>query len=239
MQEPELTAIDLDETFQFDCHPGVTCFNQCCRDLNQALTPYDVLQLRRHLNITWTVFLERYAEISAGPSSGWPVASLRFSQGEDKMCPFVTEQGCRVYPARPTSCRLYPLARALQRSRTDGRLTEHFAVLKEAHCRGFEQSKTQTVRQYLEEQQALPGLAANDQLMELIALKNRLRPGALSPEEQQWAVMAFYDTDRFKQEIEAARLPNIPPARPDNQDDDAWLAWGLTWLRRTLFGNQE
>lgn len=238
MQEPELIAIGLDETFQFDCHPGVPCFNQCCRDLNQALTPYDVLQLRRHLKISWDAFLEQYAELSAGPTSGWPVASLRFADDKDRLCPFNTEQGCRVYPARPTSCRLYPLARALQRSRADGRLTEHFAVVKEPHCRGFEQLRHQTVRQYLDEQEISQGLAANDQLMELIALKNRLRPGPLSPEHQQWAVMAFYDLDRLKTEAEASHLPNTNRPLPDKEDDAAWLTWGLTWLRQTLFGIQ-
>jgi hypothetical protein len=240
MDEPELVALDPDEPFQFACGPGVACFNQCCQDLNQALMPYDVLQLRLFLKLSWEQFLERHAALYAGPGSGLPVVSLRFSAAQQKHCPFVTPQGCRVYAARPTSCRLYPVARALQRARKDGRLTEHFALVKEPHCQGFSQGPRQTARQWIEDQGAAEGLAANDQLMELIALKNRLRPGPLSAEHQQWAVMAFYDLDLLKQEAIAGQLKPAPreilAPLPDPDEAFAWLAWGLQWLRRALFG---
>lgn len=240
MQEPELIALSPDEPFQFACGPGVTCFNQCCQDLNQALMPYDVLQLRTHLKLSWEQFLERHAALYAGPGSGLPVVSLRFSAAREKRCPFVTPQGCSVYAARPTSCRLYPVARALQRSRKDGGISEHFALIKEPHCLGFEQGPFQTVRQWLEAQDAQAGLAANDRLMELIALKNRLRPGPLEAEQQQWVVMAFYDLDRLKQEAGAGRLTGMTseslPPLPAPDDDFGWLTWGLAWVRRALFG---
>ncbi|MFZ1985136.1 MAG: YkgJ family cysteine cluster protein, partial [Desulfatitalea sp.] len=134
----------------------------------------------------------------------------------------------------------YPLARALQRSRRDGTLSEHFAVLREAHCRGFERGPRQTARQWVQNQGAQEGLAANDQLMELIALKNRMRPGPLDADHQQCVVMAFYDLDRLKQEAAEGRLigltsESLPPL-PAPEDDFGWLAWGLAWVRRALFG---
>jgi hypothetical protein len=239
--EPELIALSPDEPFQFACGPGVPCFNNCCQDLIQALMPYDVLQLRTHLKLSWPQFLEQFAAIYPGPSSGLPVVSLRFSAARERNCPFVTPDGCRVYAARPTSCRLYPLARALQRSRRDGTLSEHFAVLREAHCRGFELGPRQTARQWVQNQGAQEGLAANDHLMEFIALKNRMRPGPLEAEQQQWVAMAFYDLDRLKQEAAAGRLTgmrseSLPPL-PAPEDDFGWLAWGLAWVRRALFGD--
>ena len=245
MPEPEpiapvLIAIGPDEPFQFRCGPGVACFNQCCRDLNQALTPYDVLRLRTHLNLSWDQFHEKHVALFAGPSTGLPVATLRFQNDQEKKCPFVTSEGCSVYAARPTSCRLYPVARAIQRSREDGRVTEHFALIKEPHCLGFKSGPEQTVRQWLESQQAVEGLAVDDRMMELIALKNRLRPGPLAPEQQQWAAMAFYDLDRLKERVAAGNLPAMdadePP--PDTMDGVQWLSWAMEWLRRALFGNQ-
>jgi len=184
MQEPEFTALSPEEPFRFACDPGVACFNLCCQDLNQALTPYDVLQLRTHLRLSWAQFLERYAVLYPGPASRLPVVSLRFSSAREKLCPFVTPAGCSVYAARPTSCRLYPVARALQRSRRDGSLSEHFALIREPHCLGFEQGPAMTVEQWVAGQGAREGLAANDRLMEMIALKNRLRPGRLDPEQE-------------------------------------------------------
>jgi len=239
--EPELIALSPDEPFQFACGPGVSCFNQCCQDLIQALTPYDVLMLRRHLKLSWPHFLEQHAALYAGPGSGLPVVSLRFSPSRGRSCPFVTPAGCSVYTARPASCRLYPVARALQRSRQDGRLSEHFALIKEGHCRGFGQGPVMTVHEWIASQGAREGLDASDRLMELIALKNRLRPGRLATEEEQWVVMAFYDLEQLKQAATAGRLKNqfvIPDTPlPALEDDFGWLNWGLAWVRRALFGD--
>lgn len=240
MSEPELIALSPEEPFQFACGPGVSCFNQCCRDLNQALTPYDVLRIRRHLHLSWDQFLKQYAVLYAGPASGLPVVSLRFPAVREKCCPFVTPEGCSIYAARPTSCRLYPVARALTRSRRDGRISEQFAIIKEDHCLGFAQGPVQTVQEWIESQGAREGLDANDRLMDLIALKNRLRPGRLEPEQQDWVAMALYDPDRLKQEAAAARLKHVPstdlPDLPEQDDDDGWVGWGLMWVRRALFG---
>jgi hypothetical protein len=236
--EPELIALSPDEPFQFSCGPGIACFNQCCQDLIQALTPHDVLMLRTHLKLSWPRFLEQYAALYAGPGSGLPVVSLRFSPSQGRRCPFVTPDGCSVYAARPTSCRLYPVARALQRSRKDGSRSEHFAVIKEQHCKGFGQGPALTVHQWIAGQGAREGLDASDSLMELIALKNRLRPGRLAPEEEQWVVMAFYDLEQLKREAAAGRLKNQSATPlPAIEDDFGWLNWGLAWVRRALFGD--
>jgi len=241
MQEPELIAIGPDEPFQFQCGPGVSCFNQCCQDLNQALTPYDVLRLRTHLNLSWDRLQEQYVALYTGPSTGLPVAMFRFQNDREKRCPFVTPEGCSVYAARPTSCRLYPVARAIQRSREDGRISEHFALIKEGHCRGFEKGPQQTVRQWLQSQGAEEGLAVDDRMMALIALKNRLRPGPLAPEQQQWATMAFYDLDRLKKRVAAGDLPAMNDGdlpSPDTMDEVQWLTWAMAWLKGALFGKQ-
>jgi hypothetical protein len=132
------------------------------------------------------------------------------------------------------------VARALQRSRQDGSLKEHFALVKEAHCRGFGQGPAMTVHEWIDGQGAREGLEASDRLMELIALKNRLRPGRLAPEEEHWVVMAFYDVERLKQEAAAGRLKGMSgqpeTSLPAIADDFGWLNWGLAWVRRALFG---
>jgi uncharacterized protein len=236
MQESVLIAVGLEQTFQFACHCGVPCFNDCCRDLNQALSPYDVLRLRKHLGLSWQDFLRRYAEVHIGPATGLPVVSLRFSDAADRSCPFVTDKGCRVYDARPTSCRLYPLARALRRSREDGSLSVHYALLRESHCRGFEQSQSQTVEQWIASQGMAEGLAVNDDLMVLIARKNSLRPGPLTNTQQQWLQMALYDLEGLKTSAAGGMLDavNAKPL-PAKHDDRAWLAWGLAWIQDALF----
>ena len=55
--DPELTPISPQDTFRFSCSPVVVCFNECCRDLNQFLTPYDILRLKNHLGLSSGEFL--------------------------------------------------------------------------------------------------------------------------------------------------------------------------------------
>lgn len=242
MKEPELVPIGENDTFGFACHQKVPCFNHCCKDLNQALTPYDVLRLKNHLKITSQEFIERYAMVYSGPATGLPVVSLRFSMDEDKNCPFVKPDGCTVYEARPSSCRIYPLARAIQRSRIDGSVTEHYALLQEPHCRGFEQEGSQTVRQWITSQELDVYFKMNDALMELIALKNQMRPGELSSEELQMTQMAFYDLDTLKEKALAGQLPNMDfdhlTPLPERENDEAWLAWSMKWVGQMLFGKR-
>ena len=242
MKEPELIPINPDGKFSFACHKKVPCFNHCCKDLNQALTPYDVVRLKSHLKITAREFIERYAVVYTGPATGLPVASLRFSADQDHDCPFVTPDGCMVYEARPSSCRIYPLARALQRSRSDGRMTEHYAVLREDHCLGFEQNAYQTVRQWISNQDLETYHKMNDAMMELIALKNQLRPGELSPEHRALARMAFYDLDTLKEKAAAGDLPSMGHDHlhplPEEANDQGWLIWSMAWIGQALFSRQ-
>lgn len=240
MTEPELTPLARDDTFEFACHSNVSCFNHCCRDLSQALTPYDVLRLKKNLGMTTQTFFERYAEIRVGPATGLPVASLRFSPDRERRCPFVTAEGCSVYVDRPASCRIYPLVRVMRRSRSDGSLVEQFALLHEPHCCGFEQKQRQSVRQWIERQLLDAYHAASDELLELIAMKNQLRPGPLSHKHQQLVQMACYDLETLKAhasdgQLEGMDSPHMNPI-PEMQNDEAWLKWSIKYICNLLFG---
>lgn len=196
--QPTVSPLDKHQTFCFTCSPQVTCFNACCRNLNQVLTPYDVLRLKQFMEISSGDFLSRYTEESTGPGTGLPVVSLRFSDSDDLACPFVTDAGCRVYPARPASCRTYPLARGVSRNRHTGRLTEHWALIREPHCLGFKNGQRQAVDQWVDDQQLFTYNRMNDKMLALISCKNRFRPGPLMPAERRRIHTALYDLDAFR-----------------------------------------
>ncbi len=236
----EMTALSLDETFRFSCKKSVPCFNECCRDLNQFLTPYDILRLKKNRDLTSTVFLERYTSQHIGPESGLPVIILKPDPSKDLQCPFVTPEGCSVYEDRPSSCRTYPLARMASRSRETGEITEFYGLIEEPHCKGFEQDKTQTVREWIEDQ----GIAAynemNDLLMEIISLKNRLMPGMMDIKSKHMFHLACYDLDTFRHHVINEGLLEDMDLDPDTlesikNDDEALLRLGLGWLKQTLF----
>ncbi|MCP4627765.1 MAG: YkgJ family cysteine cluster protein [bacterium] len=238
--EPDVTPISMQETFCFSCHPEVPCFNECCRDLNQFLTPYDILRLKNHLGLSSGKFLEQYTFQHIGPDSGLPIITLKPGDQMDLICPFVTPAGCSVYEDRPSSCRTYPLMRGVSRSRESGMMVEQFMVLKEQHCCGFDKGTARTVRQWIDEQGIAVYNEINDKLLQIISLKNIQKPGALNIKSRHMFFTALYDPDNFKSQIiNNALLEDMPldPSQVDKafEDDLALLEVGMKWVERVLF----
>jgi len=238
--EADLSPIDIDAPFTFACHPGVPCFNACCRELNQFLTPYDIIRLKRHLGLSSGEFLSRYTRQHIGPETGLPVMVLRQDASQGMTCPFLTEKGCGVYPARPASCRSYPLARMATRCRETGRITEHYAVLREPHCHGFQEDTEQTVRQWIAAQELAAYNEMNDMLMEIIGLKMRLHPTPLDFREQHMFHLACYDLDTFRAQIlDTVAIGELSVEaglkEKARSDDEALLRLSMAWLKKVLF----
>ena len=238
--EPQLIPILPNGKFRFSCSPDVPCFNECCRDLNQFLTPYDILRLKNHLGLSSGQFLRQYTSQHIGPESGLPVITLRPNDPHELTCPFVTDKGCRVYENRPSSCRVYPLMRAVTRSRTTGEMTEKFMVIKEPHCHGFQKGKNRSLNQWMQDQGVITYNEINDRLMQIISLKNRLIPGPLDITSRHLFNMVLYDLDNFKSQIQNNGLldnfdadSNILDAA--FEDDVALLDLGMKWIKHVLF----
>ncbi len=238
--DPKLTPLSLQDKFRFKCSPDVPCFNECCRDLNQFLTPYDILRLKCHLGLSSGNFLAKYTAQHTGPESGLPIVTLRPEKHRGLRCPFVSPDGCTVYENRPSSCRTYPLVRALSRSRQNGEITERFMVLREPHCLGFRQGPAQTVRQWISDQEIEAYNDINDQMMQVISLKNRLMPGPLDLKSRHLIYTALYDLDHFRLQIEKSGF--LDALRIDTTtldkakaDDVVLLALGIKWVKQLLF----
>jgi Fe-S-cluster containining protein len=235
-----MIPLSATDTFHFSCTKTISCFNECCRDLNQFLTPYDILRLKNHLGLSSALFLERYTTEHVGPESGLPVLSLRSGPPPARKCPFVTPAGCRVYANRPSSCRTYPLVRLASRSRETGQISEHFMILQEPHCHGFEQLKTQTVREWIANQELEPYFKMNDKLMEIISLKRMHKPGPLDIKSRHIFRMALYDIDTFRNQIiehDILSGENLSAETLDTvkSDDEELLHVGLKWVKNMLF----
>ena len=238
--EPKLTPLSLQDTFRFSCSPDVPCFNACCRDLNQFLTPYDILRLKNHFGLSSGEFLEQYTSQHTGPESGLPVVTLRPKNNHDRMCPSVSPGGCTVYENRPSSCRTYPLVRALSRSRQTGEITEQFMVLREPHCLGFKEGQIQTARHWINEQEIAAYNEINDQMMQIISLKNRLMPGPLDLKSRHLFYLALYDLDNFRSQIKINGLPDnfdidSPTIDKAREEDVALLEISMRWVKKVLF----
>ncbi len=237
----DMTPIGPNEPIKFKCCSDNACFNECCRDLNQALTPYDILRLKNNLEISSQTFLKKYTSLHYGPESGLPIVTFKPNPDTGHECPFVTPKGCSVYEDRPASCRMYPLARAITRSRETGEISEYFALIEEPHCKGFGHETQETVKQWLQSQYVDAHNKQNDKLMEIVSLKNRVLPGALDGGQSDKFYLALYDLDEFRVQIFKGSLLKglkieVNVLEKIKNSDEALLDFGHSWVKYVLFG---
>jgi len=242
--ENNMTFLSTDDTFSFSCSKKVPCFNECCRDLNQFLTPYDILRLKSRLDLPSYLFLERYTTQQTGPETGLPIITLKTDDPHRLKCPFVTSPGCSVYEDRPSSCRTYPLIRIASRSRETNKITEQYILLKEPHCLGSEQGRTWTIRKWIEDQDVTFYNIMNDMLLEIIGLKNRLISGPLDMKSRFAFHMALYDIDTFRSHIFEHHILDTWNLDENTlntlkNDDVELLKLGHRWIKYILFDNLE
>ena len=239
----EPIAVDIDEEICFSCSDKLECFNKCCCDVDQFLYPYDIVRLKNSLNITSGEFLDKYAFIYSGDTTGLPVVSFLTKPSNEYACPLLTDKGCGVYADRPASCRMFPLARAISRSRETGEINEYFALIKDPICKGFESDRKISVKAWAEDQGLVAYNSNNDRMIQLISMKQQIMPGKLEGPQKDMFIMACYDVDRFRKNIleEGLVTPDEMGAELYENiktDDEALINFGLSWIGSQLFGKR-
>ena len=63
--------LTLSSRFKFKCHKGVSCFTDCCRGIDIMLTPYDVLTMRKKLDMDSEKFLSVFTDPHLLEKSGY------------------------------------------------------------------------------------------------------------------------------------------------------------------------
>lgn len=230
-----------DDQFTFHCGLNLDCFTECCRDVSIVLTPYDILRLKKALRLDSTEFLERHTLPLFGPQQKFPLTILRMDP-ETKKCPFVTEQGCKVYADRPWACRMYPLGVAKPKNRTPADQPFYF-VLHEGLCHGHGQGKTRSVREWIAEQGIEEYEMMGASFQELVLHDFWNREPALTPQQAEMFYMGCYDLDRFRRFVFESRfleLFEVDESRVEalRNDDEELLEFALLWLRFSLFGER-
>jgi len=212
------------DTFQFACGKQVSCFNQCCCDVNIALTPYDVVRMKNRLGISSGEFMDRYTVIPFTSKQRFPVVFLRMGNDEKKSCRFVTPQGCSIYSDRPWACRMYPVGVASPAESNEEEEKFYF-LLEEEQCLGHRAGPVWTIRSWMDDQ-GVPEYECLGEEFKAISLHRFfLEGGQLEPAKMDMLMMSLYDVDRFR----AARA---------RKDDVELLRLGFRWLRFCLFGEK-
>jgi Fe-S-cluster containining protein len=233
-----------DDTFKFACHPGISCFNKCCGDVNIFLSPYDVLRMKRRLGMTSGEFLDKYALLPVQKGMKTPVVVLRMRDDQTKTCPFLTDQGCGIYSDRPWPCRMYPLGLAASKDTPDGWRGERFYFLmQEEGCQGLCEAKEWTVRQWLEDQGIDDYDEWGEAFKELTLHDFFETGGTLTPEKMHMLFVGCYDLDKFREFVFESTLLDRFEVDEDfveemRYDEESLLRFAFLWLRFSLFGEQ-
>ncbi|MBF0628425.1 MAG: YkgJ family cysteine cluster protein [Magnetococcales bacterium] len=230
--------------FCFRCHPEIACFNACCSNIEIILTPYDMLRLRKRLNITADEFLYQYATPYTLTKGQLPVSLIRMDPATGK-CPFNTPQGCSVYEDRPVTCRYYPIGLALMhKERTTGNEAFYYLV-KESYCQGHQETTEWTVDSWRQDQGSDGYDARNQGWMDII-LKRRSAGDEVQTSLQlsEFFYMASANPDEFRRFVfESTFLSrfDVPEATIEQlrTNDEALLDFAFDWLKTILFGDKK
>ncbi len=238
--------LGYDSPLQFECHPGVSCFTACCHNIKIVLTPYDILVLRKRLDIPAHEFVTQYTEPTLLERTDMPGVQIKLTE-DKKACPFVTPEGCTVYGDRPTACRYYPVGMAdFHEGGSEDNETpkedKFFFLVKEPHCKGFEEPKTWTIREWRADQGVDMRDEMNKQWLRLIMRrKSHGFQASLADAAKRMFFMASTDLDHFRRfifessfldtyEVDQETLDKI------KTDDVELMFFSFKYLANTLFG---
>jgi Fe-S-cluster containining protein len=234
--------VDGQHRITFRCAPGIACWNACCSNIDISLTPYDLLRLRKRLDLSSAQLLTRYTlpyELDKDDIAG---VKLRPVEG-GTACPFMRPEGCAVYEDRPTACRYYPVALLSMRKQDEYVDHDHYALVREDHCQGHCAKRSISIDDYRREQ----GVELYDDLSrgwrQLILKKKSSGPtvGKPSLKSRQLFFMACYDLDQFRAFVASegfGALFALPAEEREKivSEDLALMAFGFRFVRQVMFG---
>lgn len=232
----------LDDTIQFRCHKDIACFNECCKRIDILLTPYDILRLKKRLELTSEAFLAQYTMPYEMDNQGMPGVKIRTAD-DNLACPFLGEDGCKVYEDRPSACRYYALGLLSMREQNSSTDENAFFLVKEDHCLGHNEPRTITIRDYRQEQGIEPYDEMNREWRQLILKKRSAGPAIGQPtlRSYQFFFLGSYNLDGLRNFVQSEGFSKIyeldmATFEQIQSDDVALLQFGFRLLKQVLFG---
>ncbi|NOX08849.1 MAG: YkgJ family cysteine cluster protein [Gammaproteobacteria bacterium] len=234
---------DEDYTIKFECKPGISCWNACCKAIDITLTPYDIVRLKNRLGMTSAEFLAAYTVPYEMDADGLPGVKFR-TEDEAPVCLFVQDEGCSVYEDRPTSCRYYPIGLVSQRKQDEYVDNVSYAVVVEDHCKGHDEDREITIKDYRKEQGVEDYDKHGRAWRQLILKKKSSGPSIGKPSKRSLQIffMASYNIDTFREFIKSEGFSQVYELTDEhleviNGDDDvAFLGFSMKFITQLLYG---
>ena len=231
------------EHFNFRCHAALACFNQCCRNLNLFLYPYDLLRLSRRLGVSTDEFVETHADVVIREGHYFPEVLLRMAENETRTCPFLTDSGCSVYHDRPDTCRTFPVEQGALYDAASGRTTAVHYFRPPDFCLGQHEGQAWTVETWSRDQEAERYHEMTMRWAEIRRLFQDDPWGAEGPRgaKARMAFMATYNVDRFREFIFGSSFLKRYRIKSDlkrrlRSSDRTLLLFGFDWVKFFVWG---
>ena len=117
-------------------------------------------------------------------------------------------------------------------------MQQFFVLLKETHCHGFLEKEAQTPIKYSQDQGLKRYNELNDRVASLLQ-HDKIRGGMqLTDRQRDFFVLALYNLDSFREQLEADELPNQEQYLSQKEsytDDEQLLLFAVEWLQGVLF----
>ena len=241
----EPIQLDANSKIRFNCHTKVSCFNECCKQADLTLTPYDVLKLKDHLGMSSAEFLKKHTVPFQIDGQGLPGIKMRTTDDEPVCLLMDPQQGCTVYEARPSACRYYPIGLMSMKAFKANSPEQHYFIVKEDHCQGHCEDNTLTVDEYREQQGVKDYDDFNWPWYQLVLKKKSSGPTIGNPSEMSldFFFMCSYDVDRLRKFISSANFRTVYDLEDDYyetllKDDYALVQFGFRLCGQVLFGDK-
>jgi len=218
--------------FRFSCHNRLSCFNTCCTDINILLTPYDLLRMRKATGLSSGEFLKRYT-VPLLADDGLPLLVLKMAEDENKSCPFVTPDGCKIYHDRPWSCRMYPIFPSSSE--------EESYIEERSSCLGLSEEKQWTIDEWKKAQGIDIYDKMNEPYKEITYHAYFQKGNKLDPGKGKLLYRACYDLDEFKRFLFETRFFDIYEVEKElierlKEEEEELLNFGYRWIKFNLLG---
>jgi Fe-S-cluster containining protein len=199
------------DTFKFTCDKS----GRCCKNRFTdpiILSPYDVLRLRKNLNIATIEFLQEHGHLVLGSDSRLPLVLLKYQWDSPirNQCSFLKDNQCSVYEDRPLRCRLYPLGRI----RGAGDKSFYFLTDGVSYC-NFGKGQEHKIEDWLEESGLEPYFKHGDKLFDFFFKMDHEKYRSLDDRLKFRLGSILYDFDSvIEAECKAGALK-----RPESDDE--------------------
>jgi hypothetical protein len=156
---PPLSGSDV---LELSCGPDGCDANCCANGPQIVVNPYEISRICVAADLGYEDLLDI---VESGRAGGFPLIMLP----RDPACHFRTENGCRIYEARPLACRLFPLGRVFHNGRS------HIVLPVRNRCAGLVQAPSRNVAEYLKDQNTQIYIEMADAWIEFVSAMEKWR----------------------------------------------------------------